>query len=243
MTFKHTDYITRFLANPGYNDAAPYGVSITPVKVAEGQVYWRCIGVHHLTGSENGGKNNIFLDALDEQGRRIGPPWPLVDWKWEGMQDREKPGLVVLDKPPSEPGGNIGLHAAQVAAVWVAGRTSEEVTGLQTAGVEGIKEEPGNHRYHHSFYVVFQRTVKGATLPPVDPPPITTPPPGVIYAHTSATFYLISAGGAVIGQVTTLEWSQRIVAGLTLLEASEADHPIESYIKALEKWSRGDELE
>lgn len=156
MTFNHKAYIAQFLANPGHNDATAYGASITPVAVAEGQVYWRCIGVHHLTGSENDGKNNIYLDALDEQGQRIGPPWPLVDWTWQGRRPNESAGLVILDKPASEPGGNIGLHAAQIAAVWIPGRASEVVTGLQTAGVEGIKEEPGNHRYHHSSYVVFR---------------------------------------------------------------------------------------
>lgn len=178
MTFKHTNYIAQFLANPGLNDAKAYGVAIVPATVASGSTFWRCIGIHHLTGPENGGKNNVYLDVLGEQGRRIGPPWPLIDWTWEGRKPSEQVGLVVLDKPKEEPGGNIGLHAAQIASVWVAGRVSDVVTGLQTAGVEGVKEEPGNHRYHHSFYVVFQRVVKGATPPPVEPPPVEEPAPG-----------------------------------------------------------------
>lgn len=168
--FKHLKHINDFLLVPGLNDAIPYGVSITPATPPLGQPYYRAIGVHHLTGSENNGKNNIFLDVLDEKGQRIGPPWPLVDWKWEGMHNDEKAGLVVLDKPLNEPGGNIGLHAAQIATVWVAGRSSDKVTGLQTAGIDDPNEEPGNHRYHNSFYVVFQRTVVAA------PPPIVTPP-------------------------------------------------------------------
>lgn len=184
MTFKHTEYIAKFLANPGLNDAILYGAKIVPATVATDSIYWRCIGIHHLTGSENGGKNNVFLDVLDEAGRRIEKPHPLVDWKWEGMQDHEKPGMVVLDKPKEEPGGNIGLHAAQIASVWVAGRVSDVVVGLQTAGVEGIPEEPGNHRYHHSFYVVFQRTVHGITTPPPVEPPIEEPEPGPVEGFT-----------------------------------------------------------
>lgn len=171
MTFKHTDYIAKFLANPGLNDAVLYGISITPVIHLPGLPYYRVLGVHHLTGSENGGKNNVFLDVLDEAGKRIGPPWPLVDWTWEGRRPEEQAGVVVLDKPASEPGGNIGLGKAQIASVWVAGRASEKVVGIQTAGIDDPNEEPGNHRYHHSFYVVFQRTKVGATLPPIEPPP------------------------------------------------------------------------
>lgn len=179
----HTEYIKKFLANPGYNDATAYGVSITPAKTPEGQpipagqTYYRVLGVHHLTGPENSGKNNVFLDVLDEQGKRIGPPWPLVDWTWKDKRPNETAGLVVLDKPKDEPGGNIGLHAAQIASVWIPGRPSEVVTGLQTAGIDDPNEEPGNHRYHNSFYVVFQRTVKGGTPPPVDPPPTEEPAP------------------------------------------------------------------
>lgn len=184
MPFLHKEYIAKFLANPGLNDAVLYGVKITPVKVNEGQIYWRVIGVHHLSGPENGGKNNIYLEALDEQGRRIGPPWPMVDWTWVGKRDSESAGLVILDKPANEPGGNIGLHAAQIAAVWIPGRASEVVTGLQTAGVEGVQEQEGNHRYHHSFYVVFQRTKAGATTPPVEPPPIEEPEPGPVKGFT-----------------------------------------------------------
>lgn len=190
MPFKHTDYITQFLATPGLNDAVLYGVSIEPAKtpegkpVPEGQTYYRVLGVHHLTGKENNGKNNIFLDVLDEQGKRMGPPWPLVDWTWEGRKPSETAGIVVLDKPASEPAGNIGLHAAQIASVWVAGRASEKAVGIQTAGVEGVPEEAGNHRYHHSFYVVFQRVVKGATPPPVEPPPVEEPTPGPVEGFT-----------------------------------------------------------
>lgn len=173
----HLEYIKKFLANPGYNDAKAYGVAISPATVQSGSTYWRCIGVHHLTGSENGGKNNIFLDVLNEQGQRTGPPWSLVDWTWEGRRPEEKVGLVVLDKPPSEPGGNIGLGAAQIASVWVAGRVSDVVTGLQTAGIDDPNEEPGNHRYHHSFYVVWQRVKAGTEPPPVEPPEEPEPEP------------------------------------------------------------------
>lgn len=204
MPFKHAAYITQFLAKPGLNDAAPYGVSIIPAKVPQGQPYYRAIGIHHLSGWENSGKNNIFLDVLDEQGRRMGPPWPLVDWEWVGMQDREKPGLVVLDKPKEEPAGNIGLHAAQIATVWVAGRSSDKVTGLQTAGIEGIPEEPGNHRYHNSFYVVFQRTIAGAPPPIVTLPIEETPPDDWRLSLSPEELWIVNNIGLVAGLFTKM---------------------------------------
>ena len=41
------DWITRFLANPGQNDATKYGVAIIPASTVSGQSYYRAIGVHH----------------------------------------------------------------------------------------------------------------------------------------------------------------------------------------------------
>lgn len=233
MAFDHKDYIRSFLMVPGQNGAAAYGVSIVPATVAKGQPYFRVIGVHHLTGSENGGKNNIFLDVLNEQGQRTGPPWSLVDWKWEGMRPGERAGLVVLDKPAGEPGGNIALHAGQIASVWIPGRASDVVTGLQTAGIDAPDEGPGNHRYHHSFYVVWQRVTAGEPDP--EQPPVEEPPPApdLTYTITSATRYTIAADGKPLAQTVDQAAARRIVAGLKLLAASERDHRAAAYVEGL----------
>ena len=54
MAFNHQQYNTQYLLNAKdggepINDAAEkYGISIVEAGVAEGETYWKVIGVHHL---------------------------------------------------------------------------------------------------------------------------------------------------------------------------------------------------
>lgn len=186
MPFNHKDYNARFLANPGQNDAWPkYGVGITPANVAKGETYWRVIGIHHLLPEENMSNRNVFMDGLDEQGNRIKNPIIWAGWTWEGIQDHERADPTPLDKPDAETAGNISVGANQKVSVWIKGRSrasndkSDKVVGLHTGHPDEVLPDGRklNTWGHHSFYVVFQRVVKGATPPPIEPPVEPEPEP------------------------------------------------------------------
>lgn len=165
----HLEYIAKFLANPGQNDAAKYGVSITPANRVPDQPYWRVIGIHHLTGTENHGQHHVFCDVLDETGKRI-------DNARINILTNGKPrGFMVTDKPANEPGTNTQMHWEDTLELYLAGDIpGEHGVGFHTRHED---EEPGTTRGHHSFYMVAQRTVKGGTTPPVEPPPVEEPAP------------------------------------------------------------------
>ena len=163
MGIKVADYNQEFLTKaqskePVYNDAGKYSVDIKflpDIEKPEGaKQYWHVVGVHHLTGAENMGNHHIYCDVLDENGKRInGARLTLV-------QGAALPVFAVVDKPASEAGTNFPLWKADratVAVVWPdsAALPSEQVIGLSSAHPD---EEVGNTLFHHSFYVVFQRT-------------------------------------------------------------------------------------
>lgn len=170
----HNDFVARCLkSSTVINDATRYGVAIFPAVIWPGDVYWRCIGVHHLTPQENSGKNNFYLDAINDTGQRV--TGTRLSWGWQGMTPAEVRNTqpVLIDKPVNEPGGNIAMHAGQVVWAEVAGGLSDRVIGVHT----GHDDEPGgNFRFHHSFYAVWQLTVAGQE--PGPPPPDPDPPPG-----------------------------------------------------------------
>lgn len=178
--FKPATYNARFLQNLGQNDATKYGVTIQPTILQPGQSYWRVIGVHHLTGPENHGQSNVFLEALDENGNRVRPAW--VRWTWKDRRPNEPARPILLDKPINEPGGNINMGFNQTVTVWMIGQDpnyldhSDQVTGLHTRH-DDTAPEPGNYRGHHSFYIVFQKAIAGQQQPEPDPDPTPTPTP------------------------------------------------------------------
>lgn len=144
---------------PVYNDAATkYKVDIKflpDIEVPDGATqYWRVIGVHHLTGAENMGNHHIYCDVLDEEGKRVKRARLVL------FQADIEPVFASVDKPANEAGTNFPLWKADkatVAVVWPDDDSlpSEQVVGLSTAHPD---EEVGNTLFHHSFYVVFQRT-------------------------------------------------------------------------------------
>jgi hypothetical protein len=144
---------------PVYNDAsARYKAGIrflpeidTPDNAAQ---YWRCVGVHHLTGTENMGNHHVYCDVLDEEGRRIERARLVLS------QADADPAFAIVDKPAHEAGTNFPLwkaDKASVAVIWPDNDPlpSEQAVGLSTGHPD---EEVGNTLFHHSFYVVFQRT-------------------------------------------------------------------------------------
>jgi hypothetical protein len=167
--FDAAKYAALFVQRQGdFTDCAKYSVS---VNVLAGTMY-RCIGVHHLTPDENMGNHNIYVDVLDESGKRVKNA--VVNWNWVGQKASEQSPPVVLDKPASEPGGNIALGAGQIVTVWVSGGTSDVIANLRT---DHPDEGAGNTRYHHSFYVVWQRGKAPGPPQPPTPEPETPPIP------------------------------------------------------------------
>jgi hypothetical protein len=144
---------------PVYNDAAAkYRVDIRFLREIEtlenARQYWRVIGVHHLTGAENMGNHHVYADVLDEEGRRLAGARLML------MQKDSAPVFAVIDKPAHEAGTNFPLWKADKASVGVLWPqenplASEQVIGLSTGHAD---EEVGNTLFHHSYYVVFQRT-------------------------------------------------------------------------------------
>ncbi|NOZ05860.1 MAG: hypothetical protein GXP41_05845 [Chloroflexi bacterium] len=150
---------------PNINDAEPYDVRVRSASVPEGEAYWRVSRVHHLTPSENHGLNHLFVDILDAAGRRIYGSRAHVSW--DGGS-----GDPIVDKPANEPGTNFPMFEGGVFAVEALGRPGD--TPLPSDRVENIHtnhpaEGEGNAPGHHSFLVVFQRSIAGDSLPP--PPP------------------------------------------------------------------------
>lgn len=164
MTLVVEEYNTQFLEKvknkePIYNDAAAkYQVDIKflpDIEVPDDATqYWRVIGVHHLTGAENMGKHHVYCDVLDEEGKRIDRARLVL------FQADTDPVFAVVDKPAHEAGTNFPMwktDKATVSVVWPEDSPlpSEQVMGLSTGHLD---EEVGNTLFHHSFYVVFQRT-------------------------------------------------------------------------------------
>ncbi len=177
MAFNHQQYNAQYLLNIRNNDevindaAQKYGVRIVPADVAEGETYWRIIGIHHLLPRENFSKHSVFIEALDEEGRRIKNPHPWAGWTWEGRRPHERAESVPLDKPVTEPAGNIAMHFGQVVSVWIKGLTrdgempSDRAENLHTAHPDEPTPDGAllNTLGHHSFFVVFQRTRKATS--------------------------------------------------------------------------------
>ena len=175
MAFNHQQYNTQYLLNikdvgEPINDAEEkYGVRIVEADVAEGETYWKVIGVHHLLPQENFGNHHVYLEALDENGNRLKNPLAWAGWTWEGRRPDEAANPFPLDKPDSEAAGNLTMHFGQVVSAWIKGThpeaqdKSDRVEKLHTAHPDEPLPDGRllNSVGHHSFYVVFQRTRKG----------------------------------------------------------------------------------
>jgi hypothetical protein len=171
MNLNSKKHINEYLAappcSPAINDAAEkYGVTIREAQVADGQLYWRVIGVHHLLGPENERSNTILVEALDEEGSRIRRGKAFAASTWEGRHGG--PDVKALDKIDSDPMGcDFPMGKEATYSVWMKGKDgssndpSDRVERLHTRHAD---EGDGNRIGHHSFFVVFQRTLQGSTV-------------------------------------------------------------------------------
>ena len=170
MNLKSQEYNRQFLdalqLGQVYNDASKYGVKIREAQAPDGARYWRVIGVHHLSPAENGGDHTIFVEALDEEGNRMRG---VEDWAASTFENNADAAKVSpLDKKDYDPAGcDFPMGVEATYSVWMKGHgrdpndPTERAEKLHTRHAD---EAPGNTYGHHSFYVVFQRTLKGPTL-------------------------------------------------------------------------------
>lgn len=129
---------------------AQLGVGIKDAPAAPGQQYWRVIEARWEDGNQAGGKHHIYVDVLDENGKRLVGQNVTVYWG-----DGSYTGPTE-DKPPPDLGFNYMMYAAGNAYnVKVEGLPSEELDG---AGMGDL-----TNRFkgiHTAFYVIFQRATK-----------------------------------------------------------------------------------
>lgn len=172
MNLKSHEYNRQFLDalqhGQTYNDATKYGVKVRECQAPDGACYWRVIGVHHLSPAENEGNHTILVEALDEEGNRIRG---TRNWAASTFENSTAaPKVSPLDKKDYDPAGcDFPMFKEATYSAWIKGHgdkpdlandPSERVEKLHTRHAD---EAPGNTSGHHSFYVVFQRTLKGPT--------------------------------------------------------------------------------
>ncbi len=156
-----SEYNDKFLEATKNNKPAPmpdekYGIEIEHVANPE-QAHWRIIGVHHLTGPENGGKHHLFCDVLDKGGQRIMGAHLIL------TNGNLPPSLIAIDKPLNEPGTNIPMFFNDTISLIVNHPDSDPLPSerISEVNTRHPDEEPGTTLGHHSFYVVFQETDGG----------------------------------------------------------------------------------
>lgn len=225
MNLQPQEQITHFLnhvkaTGQTFNDAgAQYGVRIAPVDVPAGSAYWRVIGVHHLTPEENDFNHHVYVEAVDEAGQRVTGPHAWAGWTWEGRGSNEEARPQPLDKGTGEPAGNIPMDKGQHVAVWIAGLAqdgsdkSDRVVNLHTAHPDERTASGAllNSVFHHSYFVAFQRTRKGAggAIQPGEPlhePEKPTPQPGGPLPSGATVQFRARPETIKAGQSARLEW-------------------------------------
>ena len=182
--FNFPDWIAKFRRHyeetgGSYNDAE--GVTIAHRENAN----WIVLGVHHLTGVENQGNHNVFIEVLCKQWERDG--MRAVYWDWKDRQpDEQSPGPLFVSKPPHEL-ADIALFSGMKVDVWIQGGDSvgSFYTGHLNNGPDSFGSKEGNSIGNHSFFVCFLERDRSIPIPgppepvpepePSDPEPIEKP--------------------------------------------------------------------
>ncbi len=159
------------LAQPNYN--APWAkVNAT----GPGNAY-RIGLIYHLSGAENGGQHNVFVDVIGSDGQLISGL--QMGHNWEDNHG-SAPAPTPMDKRPPEPSVNFPIFAGSINQAWIVGSMpSDVVTGLRVAGYPELDTEAasGNYPGHNSYYLVFVATDAGHQEPPPAPGPVEPPTP------------------------------------------------------------------
>jgi hypothetical protein len=118
------------------------GIKVIPAKVQPGQTYWKVTQAQFQDPQEGGGRHHIFIEVLDEDGRRLLGQKVIISWP-DGSTT-----VTTEDKPAPEYAanfpmyGDVGSYSARMPGV------SDAVTGM------GL---PGGRR-HVVYLLTFQRT-------------------------------------------------------------------------------------
>jgi hypothetical protein len=149
-------------------------MTIAYAKPLAGQTYWK---VEHAEGPfEWGGRHSIFIEVLDEQGKRlVGIP---VTCYWDGGKETRKteakPGDgYAIDFPMYAAGAAYGVYIDD-------GLVSDKVFAM---GLEAWKG-------HMSYKIIYQRSVSKSSVQP-PPPPVTQP---------AVDKYVLTKNGVVVWQ-------------------------------------------
>jgi len=127
------------------------GVAIAePSNLKAGQQYWRLIELRWQDGQESGSDHTIYIEVLDEAGRRIvGQP---VEVRWAGGSLT----ILVEDKPAPVYGGNFPMYNTLGSySVSIPGLPSDTVVGLGM----GTIEQP-SFTIHTNFFLTFKRVTR-----------------------------------------------------------------------------------
>lgn len=147
-----------------YNDCEHLGITIK--RAETGNLHAHCVAIHHLTRDENKGNHNLFLDVIDEFGKRI----KLATLKGDNNGIRL---IAKIDKPDNEFGTNFSLYSQDTVSCWVdevpgIGKVvSDTVSGFHTRWGGDIVG--GNDYGHNSYYVIFQLTTDAPDPIPPNP--------------------------------------------------------------------------
>ncbi len=165
--FDFADYNRQSMQRPrgaAVNNAEAYDVRVETIQAQSNQSYWKVIGVYHLTPDENRDRHNAFVEVLDAAGHRVKDDNLRVGWIWEGKSDGPADPKR-LDKPDSEPAADVPIEKNMTVTLWLEGADpSERVAGIHTRHEDEVGPGGGrNSRFHHSYYIVFQRGTEDAT--------------------------------------------------------------------------------
>ncbi len=146
------------------NLAEKYDISIKWATPKPGEYYWKLIGLHHLFPLENTGRHNIYIEMLDENGN------PVRDRNYflEKNITQFPKETIMMDKPANEPFTNIPMFKGNTLSVKILGESSnsndlsDEVVNLHSAHPDEAlpNGELHNTLYHHSFYLVYRKTLQ-----------------------------------------------------------------------------------
>lgn len=153
--------------------ATARGVKVKTPILLKGETYWRAVRVEWLDEQQSQGRHHIYIDALDEQGKRVvGLPIGIA-WPGNGhlTQTEAKPGEPYSANYPMSPSRNeFGVRVAGEV-------TSEEVVGI---GMGADTPSGFNAGIHTSTGVVFQLVTHSAASVQAQPQAAPQPAPVVV---------------------------------------------------------------